>query len=307
MATNHNDVHRSMSSGRLSQLSRRQWIASAAGIVVAGAATNAFAIEPERVDVTRHRLGSATGSTPTRLTQLSDLHLRSIGRHEERIAHTVAALQPQLILLTGDAIDRAGNLAILDRFLALLPPVPKLAILGNWEYWGGVDQAMLKRVYAKWNGRLLRNETTVLSFDQHRLVVTGLDDLIGGRPDSTAAFADVGVAPNHLLLAHCPMHRDVYRAAMPLELRTDKSSTARVHASFPVPHVMLAGHTHGGQIAPLGWAPLRPRGSGRYVRGWYRDGPTAMYVSRGLGTSVVPARVGAVPEIAHFEWAPAAS
>jgi len=277
-----------MSSGRLPQLSRRQWLASAAGIVVAGTATNAFAIEPGRVVVTRHRVGSVSGSTPIRLTQLSDLHLQSIGRHEERIAHEVAALQPQLILVTGDAIDRAGNVGILDRFLALLPPVSKLAILGNWEYWGGVDRTALSRVYEKWNGRLLRNESTSLWFGQYHLVVTGLDDLVGGRPDSTAAFADLGAVPNHLLLAHCPMHRDVYRATMP--------------APHPAPHLMLAGHTHGGQIAPLGWALWRPRGSGRYVRGWYRDDPTAMYVSRGLGTSVLPARLGAVPEIAHFEW-----
>src|SRR5690606_18580500 len=117
--------------------------------------------------------------------------------------------------------------------------------------------------------------------------VTGLDDLVGGRPDAAAAFAGVGAAPNHLLLAHCPMHRDLYRAAL---------ARGSADASLPTPQVMLAGHTHGGQIAPFGWAPLRPRGSGRYVRGWYRDDPTAMYVSRGLGTSVVPARVGAVPE-----------
>src|SRR5262245_59456234 len=213
-----------MSSGRLPQLSRRQWLASAAGIVAAGTATNAFAIEPGRVVVTRHRVGSASGSTSIRLTQLSDLHLQSIGRHQERIAHEVAALQPQLILVTGDAIDRAGNVGILDRFLALLPPVSKLAILGNWEYWGGVDQTALRRVYEKWNGRLLRNESASLWFGQRRLVVTGLDDLVGGRPDSTAAFADLGAVPNHLLLAHCPMHRDVYRATMP--------------ASHPTPQLM---------------------------------------------------------------------
>jgi predicted MPP superfamily phosphohydrolase len=288
--------------GRLPHLSRRQWIASAAGVAVTAAATNAFAVEPGRVAVTRHRVGSTTGSTPIRLTQLSDLHLRSIGQHEERIAHAVAELQPQLIVLTGDAIDRADNVALLDRFLALLPPVPKLAILGNWEYWGGVDRAALTRAYANWNCRLLCNESTVMSFGPHDLVVTGLDDLVGGRPDTGAAFADVGASPNHLRLAHCPMHRDVYRSTTPpLEPR------ANVTRTLPVPRVMLAGHTHGGQIAPLGWAPFRPPGSGRYVAGWYRDDPTAMYVSRGLGTSIVPARLGAVPEVAHFDWVLAAT
>jgi predicted MPP superfamily phosphohydrolase len=65
---------------------------------------------------------------------------------------------------------------------------------------------------------------------------------------------------------------------------------------------MLSGHTHGGQVAPFGRPLYRPRGSGRYVSGWYRDADRVpMYVSRGIGTSVVPIRLGAVPEIAVFD------
>lgn len=291
-----------MPSSRSPTLSRRQWLAGTAGLVAAGSAANAFAIEPGRVVVTRHRVGNGTASTPIRITQLSDLHLQSVGAHEERIARAVAELQPNLVVVTGDAIDRADSLAVLNDFLALLPPVPKLAILGNWEYWGHVDRAALTRTYAKWNCRLLCNESTVLSFGNRNLVVTGLDDLVGGRPDSAAAFADLGAAPNHLLLAHCPMHRDIYRATLPRAPHTVGAAKPEPAVFPPVPQLMLAGHTHGGQIAPFGWAPIRPRGSGRYVSGWYRDAPTAMYVSRGLGTSIVPARLGAVPEVAHFEW-----
>jgi predicted MPP superfamily phosphohydrolase len=65
---------------------------------------------------------------------------------------------------------------------------------------------------------------------------------------------------------------------------------------------MLSGHTHGGQIAPFGLAPFRPRGSGRYVSGWYRDAVPALYVSRGIGTSVIDARYRAVPEVPVFDW-----
>jgi predicted MPP superfamily phosphohydrolase len=68
------------------------------------------------------------------------------------------------------------------------------------------------------------------------------------------------------------------------------------------PQWMLAGHTHGGQIRPFGWAPFRPRGSGRYVSGWYRNPEPPMYVSRGLGTSIVRARHRSVPELPVFEW-----
>ena len=66
---------------------------------------------------------------------------------------------------------------------------------------------------------------------------------------------------------------------------------------------MLSGHTHGGQVAIAGWAPVRPPGSGRYVRGWYDDGDgPPMYVSRGIGTvAMLPLRFGAVPEVTFFE------
>jgi predicted MPP superfamily phosphohydrolase len=86
------------------------------------------------------------------------------------------------------------------------------------------------------------------------------------------------------------------------------ASTARVPEGPQVdlapyrPRWMLAGHTHGGQIAPLGVPLMRPRGSGRYVSGWYRDPAPPMYVSRGIGTSVIPARYRARPEVAVFEW-----
>ena len=47
-----------------------------------------------------------------------------------------------------------------------------------------------------------------------------------------------------------------------------------------------------------------PRGSGRYARGWFREpGQIPMYVSRGIGTSMVPVRLGSVPEVAVFTMA----
>jgi predicted MPP superfamily phosphohydrolase len=264
-----------------------------------------FAVEPNRVVVSRHQFGRPGTSPPARLVQLSDLHLRAVGHHETRIAAAVAAIQPDLILLTGDAIDDAHNIPLLERFLALLDQsATKLAILGNWEHWGGVDLSALARAYGRANVQLLRNESIVVTLGGHDLLVTGLDDLVGGSPDERAAIRGIAPRPNHLLLAHCPMHRDLFRvrAEGVQSLPFVGAAQAHVDPALVTPHLMLAGHTHGGQVAPFGWAPLRPRGSGRYVRGWYRDAPTALYVSSGLGTSVVHARLHAVPEVACFEW-----
>jgi hypothetical protein len=263
------------------------------------------------VTVTRHRLHDGAGRT-IRIVQLTDLHLRTVGAHEERVAEAVHALRPELLVLTGDAIDRPGDLSLLERFLSLLPSAPhRLAILGNWEHWAGVDLDGLARVYARQGWQLLRNASVPLRFGVAELLVTGLDDLVGGAPDVRAALAGVAPRPHHLLLAHCPAHREALPAAARVGIPTSSAgSTASgddIDPRLLTPQVMLAGHTHGGQVALFGWAPLRPPGSGRYVQGWYRDAATALYVSRGIGTSIVPARFCAAPEIAFFEWTLAAT
>ena len=281
-------------------LTRRQWIASA---LVAGAglgALDAFGVQPNRVTITRHRIGRP-GKSPLRIVQLTDLHLRVVGGHEREIAEAVTELRPDLVVLTGDSIDQRGRLPQLSEFLGLLPRHSLgLAILGNWEHWGNVDLRALRSTYERHGVQLLQNESVVLSFPAGPLLVTGLDDLVGGRPDPVVALRDVRPQPNHLLLAHCPAHREVFLRA--------GSRSAPLSGMTPLapplksPQLMLAGHTHGGQIRLGDWAPFRPQGSGRYVSGWYVGDALDLYVSRGLGTSVVPARIGAPPEVALFEW-----
>ncbi|MFN8967247.1 MAG: hypothetical protein ACK5XR_00570 [Pseudanabaena sp.] len=68
------------------------------------------------------------------------------------------------------------------------------------------------------------------------------------------------------------------------------------------PQYMLSGHTHGGQLSFFGIAPILPPRSGKYVSGWYQNNAIFLYVSRGLGISILPIRIGSVPEIAYFEW-----
>jgi len=134
---------------------------------------------------------------------------------------------------------------------------------------------------------LLLNESATVSIGRGRLLVAGLDDYTGGRPDLERAIAGAPTGTSIALLAHSPAYRDAIRSLNP---------------GIVSGMVMFSGHTHGGQIAPFGWSPFRPPGSGRYVRGWYRDHAIPMYVSRGIGTSLIPARFFSPPEVALFEW-----
>ena len=280
------------------RLSRRRFIGGAAALAATAVAGETFFLEPLRVALTRHTLAAPDGMRFVRVAQLSDLHLHSIGGHEEHIAQAIHETAPDVILHTGDAIDRADALPLLDEFLQMLPKVAaSFAILGNWEYWGRVDLRALDTLYARHDVQLLVNRSVVSRVHGRSLTLTGLDDLIGGMPDTARAFADVEHgAPGHIVLAHCPTHREVLWSTA-----RDGNAASSLAESPYRPMALLAGHTHGGQVCIGGWAPVRPRGSGRYVSGWYRDATIPMYVSRGLGTSIVHARLGSVPEVAVFD------
>ena len=84
-----------------------------------------------------------------------------------------------------------------------------------------------------------------------------------------------------------------------LKLSTPALFPKLVHPKVPL---VLAGHTHAGQIRlPKFGAFWVPRGSDHYIAGWYKRDNTHLFVSRGLGWSVAPIRVGAPPEIAWID------
>ncbi len=289
---------------------RRRFLASLGAAGVCGAAADAFWVEPQRVTISRHAIGPgatndgaahAAAKTPPRraatIVQLTDLHMRENDPHAALIAEETIRLNPDLIVITGDSIDNSDRLPELGSFLDLLPAAtPKLAILGNWEHRCRVPLDRLYSVYEQRGCQLLVNEAVVQNLGDLKLVVSGVDDLVGGAPELARALSQVKPAAGHLLLAHCPAYRDLVPAALARHWDGYDAS------SFGVDCV-LSGHTHGGQITLAGLPLFTPHGSGRYVSGWYRDcGLPNLYVSRGLGTTAIAARFCAPPEIAVFDW-----
>ena len=252
-------------------------------------------IEPLWIEVKIHRLGeppATVGDTSgaarprLRIAQLSDLHLQGIGRREALVAEQIARLQPDLIVLSGDVIDRADALPVLDAFLHSLQGRPTVAVLGNWEHWAEVDLAQLQSTYARHpHATLLVNASQLYRLGGIEVQVHGLDDHTAGQPRLPQLALESPQGSVRILIQHSPGWFD-----QPVAQHT----TAHYD-------LCLAGHTHGGQITLLGlWTP---RGSGAYVGGPYPSPLCKMlYVSKGIGTSVLPARVGARPEIAVFDW-----
>lgn len=276
-----------------------------------------FFIEPAWVEVSFHRppnKGLAitnyawtkasepeSGWKPRfRVVQLSDLHLRRVGQIEERVIEKVNALNPDLLLLTGDLVDRPESLPLLDIFLQKITAKNKYAILGNWEYWGAVDLRELRNIYSRRGVTLLVNECVEYSNDGFIYQVAGLDDFTAGTPDErmiyetckddskdqASAFlkSDAQRTKPLILMQHSPGY---FAGREPL--------AKRMHL------LTLSGHTHGGQISLFGIPLWTPPGSGPFVSGWYVTGYKDLYVSRGIGTSVAPFRFGSRPEIAVFD------
>lgn len=265
----------------------RQRVRSASMAVLVGAtvlAAYGWLIEPAWIDVTRHTVGEVSDDR-LRIAQLSDLHLRSLSRTEAKTLDAVAEIAPDIVLLTGDVIDQPEALPVLDEFLARIRAPVKVAVLGNWEYWGQVPLDGLRKVYERHQVRFLVNDCLRISRGPMSLSIVGLDDHTAGRPDTRRI--DPGCATDAgrlVLIQHSP---GFFEDVAPDQL--------------PRPDLSVAGHTHGGQVALMGRALWRPPGSGSFAHGHYETRWGSLYVSRGIGTSIMRFRLGSRPEIAVFD------
>ncbi|MES2620484.1 MAG: metallophosphoesterase [Bacteroidota bacterium] len=221
-----------------------------------------------------------------KLVQFSDLHLKTISGRLKQTVAKVNSMQPDLIFFTGDSVDNTVYLPVFENFMQLFDKrVQKIAILGNWEIHGGVDVKRLRKIYTDNNCLLFINATRQFTFKNKTVSITGIDDSYAGNADFQAAVKDYKKSDYHIVLSHCPEHRDIISTQL-----TDQ---------IPVDFI-LSGHTHGGQLNFLGLTPQLPIGSGNYLSGWYNHTAPPLYVSKGLGTSILPLRLGCKAEIAVF-------
>jgi predicted MPP superfamily phosphohydrolase len=266
---------------------RRKFIKRFIFTSLAVALADAFWLEKFFIETNEFFLGNADkNNTDIKVVQISDLHIQSVNYQLKQLAKQLNELKPDLIFITGDAVDKAENIPVLNGFLNLIDSkIKKVSILGNWEYWGNVNLTDLKRTYSDNNGDLLINESRQYTFRNKTISITGVDDFVGGNADITLALKNLEKSDYHVILNHCPQYSDII--------------STHVAKTTPVDFI-LSGHTHGGQINLFGFVPFKPQGSGKYLKGWYKDDSKNLYVSKGIGTSVLPARFMARAEIGIF-------
>ncbi|MCO5231431.1 MAG: metallophosphoesterase [Chitinophagales bacterium] len=221
-----------------------------------------------------------------KIFQVTDMHLKSINYPVFKVAEKINSASPDLLLLTGDMLENPSQLPLLDQFLSLIEHhIPKIAVNGNWEIFGQVDFQKLNTIYKKHNCLLLNNESTQLEIGSKKISITGVDDFLDGHPDINLALETYRESDYHIVLSHCPGYAPFI--------------AHRENTSIPV-NLILSGHTHGGQINILGFMPHLPGACGGFIRGWYDFPDSQLYVSKGVGTSIFPIRIGARAEITCF-------
>jgi len=253
---------------------------------MAAAALGLYAtlIEPRWLRVTRLRLavpGLPAAFEGYRLAFIADVHL-GVAINDRRLpglVDTVNAQHPDLIAIGGDVLTvQAGRPIEVSRPLAALrAPDGVWGCLGNHDYFVGprLARAALERAQVQ----VLANAHHVVRRGGAALVIAGVDDILHGRPDLAAALAEAPDAPV-ILLAHEPDY-------------------ARVAAAEPRITLMLAGHTHGGQVRLPGiGALLLPKLGHMYPSGMYQVGSMALYVTSGISTGRFVIRFNCRPEIA---------
>lgn len=273
-------------------ISRRKFLTRTALAIGAIFLTDSFWFEKYAIETKEFFLGnSSKDASNIKIIQISDLHLKSIGYQHRNLAENINQIQPDLLIITGDSIEKARRLGLLNDFLMLIDnKIPKVAIMGNWEYFGFVDKKALAKIYSNHNCDLLLNENKRYILKNKSFSITGVDDYVTGNADVATAMKNHQKSDYHLVLNHCPAYT--------------KEIIEHQRAYNHEVDYIFSGHTHGGQINLLGFAPFLPFGSGKYVKGWYqenKDDPK-MYVSKGIGTTFLPLRFGSRAEIALFHF-----
>lgn len=282
---------------------RRAFLAnSAAGALGAGfvgGPAYGTVVEPWDLRVRRYEIplrDLPAGLEGMSILHYSDPHLgpRIPASYIRRSVEIGLDLRPDLVVLTGDYITHdmsdIGPVADLMAAFVHQAPVGVVGVLGNHDWYGdGVAmQAALDRVGV----RMLRNQRLWLDGQRrwshsplpNSLVFAGLADLSEDRVDVRAALGGLEDGVPRIVLAHQPDTAEIPELAGPDGPRVD---------------LMLSGHTHGGQVRiPFLGTPGIPSNYGQKYAGGLIAGPRfPVLVSRGVGMSVLPVRVGVPPEI----------
>ena len=217
-----------------------------------------------------------------RIVHLSDIHHSPFTslEHISRAVRIANQLQPDMFVLTGDFVSHeseyiAPMAAVMGELKA---EFGTFACLGNHDHWTNAE--MVTNSLREHKINVLINQGFRFKAREASFWLCGVDDYMAGTTDLNAALRGSFPDEMKLLLAHNP--KGLYRAAR-----------AGVD-------LVLSGHTHGGQVKIRDDEKrILPRR--KFASGLYRRKETQLYITRGIGTVVLPVRFGCPPEVSLIE------
>jgi uncharacterized protein len=241
-----------------------------------------FWIEVKFISVQTDRLSQ----TSFRIVQFSDLHCDRRIINEKSMVKIINDLKPDVIVFTGDAVNRPSALPLFKQTITNLDaPLGKFAVYGNWEtgHWPGLD------FYSQTGFELLDTNTVRVEKNSETITISGISHY--HSDESENLLRNLSNQNFNIFLYH-------------------SNILAEYIDKFDV-DLYLCGHSHGGQVAiPFYGALITMSKMGKkYESGMYSLGKTTLYVNRGLGMDIYPPRIRlfARPEITVFDIGPSAS
>ncbi|PYS96203.1 MAG: hypothetical protein DMF50_05550 [Acidobacteria bacterium] len=249
-------------------------LAALAGCAALG--IDAFLVEPGWIEVVRsiEFVPSLRASAPDLLlVHLSDTHIRDLGPRERRAIRIVNAAQPDLIVITGDIVHGESDPLAVEAFLgSLRARYGKFLVWGNHDHYRKTVEGWAPGAVSRAGFVLLNNANRRVDTPAGRIDIAGIDDPVTGHDNLKTAMVGVSRRDFCILLSHSP---EIVRSIGNWDI-----------------DMVLAGHTHGGQVR-LPWlgAIVVPFGTRPYVEGWYdAPGDVRVHVNQGLGWSYLPVR-----------------
>ena len=265
-----------------------QWWVLAAAVVVLAVLVQGFVIEPGELVERDYALapqGWPRACDALRVDVVADLHVGSprngLG-HFDEVVKQLSYDDSQVVLMAGDYVILKvflGKYVTPEVVAAHLKPLLAhkrvYAVLGNHDWWK--NGTRVRRALESIGVVVLENQATEISLGQCRLWLVGVGDLWEGHPDIRRAFAGVNDDAPVIAITHNP---DIF-PQMP------------ARASL-----VIAGHTHGGQVNLLPGQPSMR--FGHYIAGPIFDHGRQLFVTPGIGTSILPFRFRVPPEISRL-------
>lgn len=219
------------------------------------------------------------------IAYLSDIHISSFMTASQirNFVLMTNQLKPQLIVLTGDYLswDPATQGEVVNALADLRAPYGVFGCLGNHEAITGTEASITQIFQAK-GIRILRQEHAMVHLQNEAINLIGIDD---SHQDLDGIERLMSPNTVNILLIH------------------DTNGGSFEHAAELGIDLTLSGHTHGGQLSLefLRRGLCLARFETRYTSGWYGRPGGQLYVNRGIGTTMIPIRLGARPEITVLE------